>query len=136
MKAIKKEGTANTVFLSERDLKNYQKKLRRQRELRKRIFLVAVTACLVFGFTFCFHAMTSYASTGSDTSDLEFKYYSSITVKAGDSLWSIAQQYADDHYDGINEYIAELISINHLRNDTLKAGQYLIVPFYSEEFLR
>ena len=52
-------------------------------------------------------------------------------VEYGDTLWSIAQEYVDYHYDSILEYVNEVRSINHITGDIIREGQTLIVPYYS-----
>lgn len=124
----------NTRMLSDRELQSYRKKLKRQREIRRKLLLFLITAFLIIGFAFCFHAITSYASTGEENPD--YKYYTSIVITSGDTLWSIAKEYADAHYGNLDDYISEVASINHLKSNEIKAGQYLIIPYYSEEFIQ
>ena len=61
------------------------------------------------------------------------KYYTSISIQPGDSLWSIACRYSDGHYSSIQEYIDELKSINNLTSDTIHAYEYLLVPYFAAE---
>lgn len=61
------------------------------------------------------------------------KYYTSISIKKGDTLWSIASEYMTAEYDNIEEYILEVKRINHISGDTIYAGRYLTVPYYSME---
>ena len=60
------------------------------------------------------------------------KYYTSIQIQPGDSLWSIAKTYIDGHYSSIPEYIEELKTINNLSSDTIHAYEYLVVAYYAE----
>lgn len=62
-----------------------------------------------------------------------YRYYKSITIESGDSLWSIADEY-NTHYSMDNrEYVHELKKMNCLREDTIHTGQYLTVLYFSEE---
>jgi len=63
-----------------------------------------------------------------------FKYYTSIQIKNGDTLWSIAKKYITDDYNNIQEYIDEVKSINQLGPDDIHSGQYLTIPYYSNVF--
>ena len=36
-------------------------------------------------------------------------------------------------YDGIEDYIMEVRTINHLYSDGIYAGEYLTVPYYANE---
>ena len=72
----------------------------------------------------------------ADTEECQYKYYTGITVQYGDSLWSIADQYADkEHYDHLS-YIKEVKSINHIQDENeIIAGKLLIVPYYSSQYI-
>lgn len=62
------------------------------------------------------------------------KYYTSVCLEEGDTLWGLADRYMTEEYSGYSEYIEEVCSINHLfPDDTIHAGQYLTVPYYSAE---
>lgn len=77
--------------------------------------------------------MITSAKEGSSTPG-RYKYYTSIYIEEGDSLWSIAELYL---YDGISiiDYIDELKRINSLENENIKAGCYLLVSYYSDEYI-
>lgn len=119
---------------SERDIRNYKRKCRRQKELRKRVLLVIAALACIFILGISCHVIVS--SAGMETEGLSFKYYTSIEVAPDESLWSIADNFRDDHYADHQEYISEVISINHLQEEQITSGQYLIVPYYSEEFIK
>lgn len=57
--------------------------------------------------------------------------YKSITVKYGDTLWDIAEEYMPEDYKNIQEYIYTLMALNNLSNDEIKAGQHLIIVYYN-----
>ncbi len=59
------------------------------------------------------------------------KYFKSITIEEGDTLWSIASEYMSYEYDDIYEYISELKRMNGLHNDTIHAGCNIIVAYYN-----
>ena len=64
-----------------------------------------------------------------------YKYYTSIAVGKGDTLWSIASENMTSEYDRIEEYIQEIRRLNHLYDDGICAGEYLTIPRYFEETL-
>lgn len=105
---------------------------RRVRQLRRRGFMLVLTILLVLALAISYHAILSEATSG--TEDITYKYYTSIEVKYGESLWTIAEEYAGEEYDSINDYIYEVMKINHLKEENISAGQFLIIPYYSAVF--
>ena len=78
----------------------------------------------------------SVASNGEN--QLKFKYYTQVTVAYGETLWDLSDSYIDyEEYKDKNAYIAEVRSINHLSDENgVRAGQTLIVPYYSYDFVK
>ncbi len=93
-------------------------------------FAVAVIISMILICTISYSSIKVQANTG-------FKYYTGITVKSGETLWSIADKYIDyAYYEDKAAYINEIECINHLDDDEmLLAGQLLIIPYYSSEFM-
>ena len=121
--------------MTDRELRTYKRKLRRQREFRRKLMITIMTVCLILACTVSYHAIQTNASAADDA--VNFKYYTKVTVQYGETLWDIADEYIDyNEYDEKSDYIAEVCSINHLNNeDAIRAGQHLIVPYYSYEFV-
>lgn len=117
---------------SQRYGRNRNSRMRRVRQLRRRIFTLTLTVVLsltigILGFSFLSRAQAE------DTA-VSYKYFTSVQVKQGDTLLSIAQEYADEHYDSVYAYMEEVCLTNHMLDDKIFAGDYLIVPYYSTEF--
>lgn len=55
------------------------------------------------------------------------RYYKSILISEGDSLWKIAGQYCPDSVMTESDYIHELKQINGLEDDTIHSGCYLTI---------
>ena len=109
-------------------------RIRRQQELKKHFLLLLITLCLIVMFSFTLSAFRSDAKADSESA---FKYYRSIVVSGSDTLWSIAGEYMDkDHYDTIDAYIREVRSINSLSGDSIRYGDYLVIPYYDSSFVR
>ena len=64
----------------------------------------------------------------------EYKYYKSIEIQSGDTLWSIAQEYAPDDMT-TKEYVDHLKAINGLSGDNITSGCHIIVSYYSEDLI-
>ncbi|GFI30911.1 MAG: LysM peptidoglycan-binding domain-containing protein [Lachnospiraceae bacterium] len=58
------------------------------------------------------------------------KSYTSIEIRPGDSLWSIAAEYMTDDYDSVQEYVREIKRWNGLETDEIHAGRFLIIPYH------
>ena len=91
---------------------------------------VVLAICLVsFSGGFLAHAMEKRASR-----EEVYKYYTSIRVEPGETLWEIAGRYLCEGEGSREAYIQELRQINGLRGDRIRAGQYLTVVYYSSEY--
>jgi len=122
------------LALYESDVRRIRNKRRRQRQVQKNIALLTVTLLLVITFSIIFGSI--FASAESQETERKFKYYASIEVKYGESLWSIAEQHIDrDYYKTIKDYIDEVKQINHLTDEHIRAGQYIIIPYFTDEFV-
>ena len=117
-------GQKSVSRMNNGELRFYRCMLRLRRERRRRLLIsmfamLAITCVIITGSIYC-SSIKSHAGSG-------FKYYTSITVETGETLWSLADEYIN--YD-------EVQSINHLDGaGTLMAGQTLIVPYYSDEYV-
>ncbi len=117
---------------SERRIRN--NRIRRQKEMRKNFLLAVLTLCLVFTFSFSISSFLSNAKV--ESSPVYYKYYKSITISNGETLWSIAKENMDDeHYASVNDYIKELKQVNSLKSDSISYGANIIVPYYSYELV-
>lgn len=111
------------------------KRLHRKRQVRRNILLLVLSFVLVVLLSFLLGGFFSQASDLDHK--ISYKYYKSIEIMPGDTLWDIAREYADtDNYINTNDYVEEIKRMNSLRSNTIHAGSYLIVPYYSEEFVK
>lgn len=108
---------------------------KRAREVaKKRMILLLATVLLITIGSIIFGNSFSSAQAQSEENDISYKYYKSIVIEAGDSLWSIAEEYRTDDYASTQEYIDELMEINGLDSETIHQGQHLVVAYYDQEF--
>ena len=118
--------------ISERRIRN--NKIRRCRQLRRHIMMFILTIVLISGFSVGFFSFKTKAQ--NETEKVAYKYYKSIIVKSGDTIWDYAEEYANmDYYDSYDSYIKEVIRINAMPDDSIQSGQYLIIPYYSYDFI-
>lgn len=73
-----------------------------------------------------------FASSRTDSHNRAVqKYYTSIRVEPGDTLWQIADSYVTAEFPK-KEFIREVCRLNHIgENDILRSGDYLVVMYYS-----
>ncbi len=87
-------------------------------------------AVLIIGYLItCFTAKPANADGTYDGG--RYKYYTSIYVSQGDSLWSIASEHWTKEYSDIGAYIKEIKQLNRISSDTIQSGTYLCIPYYS-----
>ena len=129
---IEIRGQKRTI--NDRHDKNLQWKRRRQRQVRCYLLSMVLAAVLTAG---CVFSLCILITKAQEEEEVSFKYYTSIQVSYGESLWSIARTYQDDHYDCTQDYVDEVIHINHLKDgEDITAGQYLIIPYYSSKYIK
>lgn len=100
-----------------------------QRKRRTVVFsavLAPMLACLVLVMSL------SIQSRAGEEHEV-YKYYKSVEVASGDTLWTIADKYMGEGSFDKRDYIEEVKELNHMYSDDISAGEYLVVPFYSAE---
>lgn len=103
-------------------------KRRRQVAKRRMILLLAALFVITVGSIVCGSIFSSAKDPATDIP--QYKYYKSITIEQGDSLWSIAEEYCTDSYEDTQDYIDELKELNGLTSETIHEGQHLVVTYY------
>ena len=98
-------------------------------EKPQKIALVSV-AFIALATIICIF-LSGAVRTQAAPSEISCKYYTSIEVQSGDTLWSIASDHITEEYRDMNAYIDEVCSINKISQNEIHAGQYLTIPYYS-----
>lgn len=109
-------------------MRKYQKVYQKQDVHQKYIVILFCYLIAVVMFSIIFLRTTNAQAAPTKVTA---KYYTSIRIEAGDTLWTIASNYITDDYRNINDYILEVCSINHISKDEIHAGQYLVIPYYA-----
>ena len=107
---------------------------KRKKQVRYHIIAMILSLLLILTISILF------ISFSTEANDMEhqpsYKYYKSIEISRGDTLWSIANDNFDAaHYKDIHEYVTEVKMLNALNSDNIIAGSYVIVPYYASEFV-
>ena len=120
---------------SEIRIRNNRRRRQRIARMQRLVVFTAATLILVIGM---FVASTLMTDARSDNKGFEYKYYTTMIVHTGDTLWNIAtENFPDGHYKNVNAYINEICNINGIcEADSLKAGESLILPYFSSEFVQ
>ena len=97
----------------------------RSRWSAKRVYRLTrtfvVLALLIWGVTNFFAGQSATATSTVGSSNFEY-----VTVYAGDTLWSIAEQQAPDQDP--SDYVQKIIDLNNLQNVNVEVGQQLALP--------
>lgn len=96
--------------------------------LKKSIMILAVVLIMLLSSIFGWSLM--YVMAEDEATMSPEKYYTSIRLEDGDTLWSIAERYMDSE-ESVADYVSELRQINSLSDDHIDAGHYLTVRYYN-----
>ena len=103
--------------------------LKKKQAIKRQVLLAAVMfltiLATVFVITNCLKANQVKASSAKE----ETIYYKTIQVEEGDTLWTLADQYMGNSSFDKQQYIDEVKEINHLTDDTIESGAYLMIPY-------
>ncbi len=122
--------------MTDRELRAYKRKRRRERELRIRRIQLFASLCVMLMMAFSYHAITSSAKESGESN--LYKYYTEVTVPYGTTLYEMADEYVNyDIYRDKDQYISEVCHMNHLSDaDQIHAGQKLVFPYFSECYVK
>ena len=90
---------------------------------------------IIFILTALFCVMMRLSSLGGSSSkasvDKNYKYYTSVEVKNGDTLLDIASEYVTEEYGSLHEYVADLLvccdpTFNDLNRDLGRHCSFLL----------
>ena len=96
---------------------------------RRWIFAVAAAAVLIFLLGF-FVGVNNMNEVEARDYRQNQKYYTSIEVEEGDTLWSISEEYMTSEYNDRNEYMNEVRQMNHITGSEIRSGSIILVPYY------
>ena len=121
------------------DNTDYTAKALRNRQKRKRQVRYH-TITLILSLFILITIPLLFASFSTEANDLEhqpsYKYYKSVEITKGDTLWSIASDNFDSGpYKDLHEYVTEVKKLNTLSSDDIVTGNFVIVPYYAPEFV-
>ena len=111
----------------------YQKR-RRLHALQKRITTLIITTSIVLTGVIGFNVFNAKAKSYQNDETL-YKYYKNVEIQCNDTLWDLAKANYCKDKQSMEEYMNEVKRINHLEDDAIVAGNYLVLPYYSNTFV-
>lgn len=97
---------------------------KRAHKSNKIIVLLLGFICALIISIISFSAI-SYAQNEHETKI----YYTNIYINQGDNIWNIAKENYSVEYGDFSKYVEEIKSLNHISNDLIHTGSYLIIPY-------
>ena len=104
---------------------------KRRRVVYREKFILVTAAILLAVLCSIFAVRGMRFVQAQDSSEAEHtdRYYKSIELKSGDTLWDIAETYAAACGLSIPEYVQELKDINGLKGDLIHDGHHLTIVY-------
>ena len=97
---------------------------------RRKMFGLTAVAFIAVVIILC-GTIHIFASSGD--SRLYNKYYTSVRVEEGDTVWSIADRYITDSQVSKRAYVDEICRLNSLTDGNVRSGDYIVVSYYSQD---
>ena len=85
------------------------------------IIFVVIAAIIALIFVF------NVTSSAHNTNKVE-TCYTNLCISDGDTLWDIAKRNYSPEYGSFSDYLSEIRSINHLSDDIIHYGEYIVIP--------
>lgn len=119
-----------------RDKLRRRRNMRRKRiqDLKRHLVILVVSIVMILFLGSIFGSFLSNAKS-KDSELGQYKYFTSYTVRYDDTMWEIALEYMDGHYDSVQAYIEEVENMNRINADEIRAGSTIMLPYYSDEYL-
>lgn len=119
---------AYNINISERANRRLE---RREAQVYAQKWCIALTIVFVIIVGILFGTSIQVFSGDEDIPTLN-KYYKSICVEAGDTLWDIASEHVKDVDVSHQEYIDEVCALNGICADEIVAGEYIVIIYFVE----
>jgi len=114
---------------SRNELRIINDRINRERQLRRRITVFVVSLFIFISLLILFSANKSMAADSSET--VFYKYYTTIEVQPGDTLYTISLDYVVDGKQTSKQFIRDVVYMNSLESEgSLIAGTHIVIPYY------
>lgn len=88
--------------------------------------LLSLTAVIFF-------MSLSYRICNAKGSKEIYTYYKTITINRGMTLNDIALEYNNSDIQNTNDYIVNVMDLNHISDDNITSGENLVIPYFSSK---
>lgn len=92
---------------------------------KRRMIGIMIAAILFFSMVGFFSDKLTIEAQGTKE-----KQFTSIQVKKGDTLWTIAKKHMGNEYQSVDDYIEEVCQTNHIYDGEITEDMYLVIPYY------
>ena len=107
--------------------------MRTRRTIRRHLRNFTVILLMILAFCSGFFGHTLLNARAEEKARPEWnRYYTSVQIRRGDSLWNLADKYRQGSGYSRQEYIDELKRMNGLKSEQLHSGEYLTVVYFAE----
>ena len=106
-------------------------KTRNHGKRRLRNFTIILLMILAFCSGFFGHTLLNARAEEAQLPELK-RYYTSVQLHKGDSLWDLAEQYRVGSGYSRTEDVEELKRMNGLKSEQIHSGEYLTVVYFAE----
>ena len=115
--------------MTDKEYRSY--KNRRRVAAKARINMVRLVAAVMFALVIVIGCRFAAAKVGATNKIEAYKFYKTVTMKYDQTLSDVADEYFDEHYDNVEEFLDEIKSINHVNeNSAMAGGKLLYIPYY------
>ena len=107
--------------------------MRTRRTIRRHLRNLTVILLMILAFCSGFFGHTLLNARAEEAQLPKLKrYYTSVQLHQGDSLWDLAEQYRVGSGYSRTEYVEELKRMNGLKSEQIHSGEYLTVVYFAE----
>lgn len=120
--------------MSSIDRRRMYRRRKRVHAFQRKMTILFITIMILVCSVISLNVFNAKAKSAQSDKTL-YKYYKNVEIQPEDTLWDLAKENYCAEKQSFEEYIQEVKNINHLENDAIIAGNYIVLPYYSEIFV-